>query len=205
MILFRLRDLVSVIFWRCLGFMFGGFGRRVRIVRPRYLDSFKKIVLGDGVAIQEGAYITVQPDAPAVAGLKVGSGTLIGNRVHIVVTHEVEIGRDVLIADNVFIADCSHVYADPDRPIHAQGLERRGAVAIGDNSWIGEGAAIIGARIGCNCVIGALSVVTRDVPDLTVVAGAPAIAVKRFCEQRRLWLPLNADGSFRTDSATKDS
>jgi acetyltransferase-like isoleucine patch superfamily enzyme len=196
MMLFRLRDFASVLFWRMLGFRFGGFGRRVRIVRPRYLDSLHLIRLGDGVALQEGGYITVQPDAPDAHGLSIGSGTLIGNRAHIAVVNNVDIGRDVLIADNVFIADCGHQFDDVSRPIHAQGLVRKNPVHIGDGCWIGEGAVIVGARIGRNSVVGALTTVTRDVPDHCVVSGVPAIILKRFCAKQGAWLRTDPDGRF---------
>lgn len=52
---------------------------------------------------------------------------------------------------------------------------RRTRVGIGPDAWIGHGAVVMGGvRIGTGAVVGAGSVVTRDVPDYTVVAGAPA-------------------------------
>ena len=53
-------------------------------------------------------------------------------------------------------------------------------MSIGDNSWIGNHAAIIGCSVGRHCVVGANAVVTRDVPDYCVVAGSPARIIKRY-------------------------
>lgn len=54
-------------------------------------------------------------------------------------------------------------------------IDRFGRVTIGDNCHIGMDAMIMpGVTIGRNCIVGARSVVTHDVPDNTVVAGAPA-------------------------------
>lgn len=54
-------------------------------------------------------------------------------------------------------------------------------VEIGSGCWIGKNAVIVGnVRIGRNSVVGANSVVNRDVPDYCVVAGAPAVVVKRY-------------------------
>ena len=59
---------------------------------------------------------------------------------------------------------------------------------IVQGSWIGTHVAIIGdVHIGRNCVIGANAVVTRDVPDYCVVAGAPAQIIKRFNLQTKKW------------------
>lgn len=62
-------------------------------------------------------------------------------------------------------------------------------VHIGDGSWIGCHCAIVGdVHIGRHCVVGANSVVTRNVPDFCVVAGAPARIVKRFDLETGEWM-----------------
>jgi len=60
-------------------------------------------------------------------------------------------------------------------------------VKIGEGSWIGESACIIGARVGKNCVIGANAVVTSDIPDYSVAVGVPAVVIKQFNQQVKKW------------------
>ena len=53
-------------------------------------------------------------------------------------------------------------------------------VEIGDGTWIGENVCIIGASIGKQCVIGANSVVLKDIPDYCVAVGLPAKVIKKY-------------------------
>lgn len=105
--------------------------------------------------------------------------------------NSVVIGAGVLTAPNVYIADHNHEYEDINVPIYAQGVRcRKGdRVEIGDGSWIGKNAVIVGnVRIGRNCVVGANSLVNKDVPDYCVVAGSPAVIVKRYDKDRGQWV-----------------
>lgn len=201
MIIYRIHDMISVIFYRLIGFCFGHFGRRVRVVRPRYIGEARRIFLRDRVEIQEGAYLIVQPAHSADARLEIGAGTKIGNWAHIVATHDVVFEESVLLADRVFVGDNAHEYRDFAKPVLEQGLTQLAPVRIGRGSWIGEGACIIGASVGEHCVIGANSVVTRDIPPYSIAVGSPAIPVKRFCAERRDWFPTAPDGSFRDAAA----
>jgi acetyltransferase-like isoleucine patch superfamily enzyme len=194
---FRLRDLLSVLLWRLLGRpFFGRFGRGVRVVWPLRLVGMAHMHLANHVTLQVGAYVAVLPGTPDAPGLVVGRGTLVGNYAHIIVTHRVEIGEKVLIADRVYLSDNLHDYRDVTRPVMDQPLRQTGDVVIGDGSWIGENVCIIGARIGRHCTVGANSVVTRDLPDHCVAAGAPVVIVRRYCEDTRTWRPTDPEGHF---------
>lgn len=196
MIHFRLRDWVSVLLYRLLAPFFGSLGKGARIVWPLRIHGARYLHVEAGATLQYGAYVAVLPPAGQVAELRIGPGTMIGNHAHLVCTRKITFGREVLVADRVFVADNGHRYADPTRPILAQGLTQLADVHVGDGAWIGENVAIIGARVGRNSVIAANSVVTRDIPDLTVAAGAPAVPIRRWCEASRAWRRTAPDGSF---------
>ncbi|MCW3016703.1 MAG: Acetyltransferase (isoleucine patch superfamily)-like protein, partial [Solirubrobacterales bacterium] len=90
----------------------------------------------------------------------------------------VSIGRECIIADRTMFIDFDHGVVDVDRPIRNQGIYMRD-VRIGHNVWIGYGAAVLrGVTVGDNAVVGTNSVVTRDVPQNAVTAGAPARVVR---------------------------
>jgi acetyltransferase-like isoleucine patch superfamily enzyme len=60
-------------------------------------------------------------------------------------------------------------------------------VEIGSGSWIGENACIIGAKVGENSVIGANSVVTKDIPDYCVAVGIPARVIRKYNREKKVW------------------
>ena len=198
MIHFRVRDFVSVILYRVfLSRCFGRLGRGARVIWPLRIVGGRFVSLGDRVTLQYGSYIAVlQTDPQHPPALEIGGGTQVGNYAHIICTRRIEIGAKVLMADRVYIADNRHEYEDVARPIMDQPLRQLEDVSIGSGSWIGENVCILGCRIGKNCVIGANSVVTRDIPDYCVALGCPAVPVKRFCEQSGKWRKIDASGRF---------
>jgi maltose O-acetyltransferase len=73
----------------------------------------------------------------------------------------------------------NHNFDDPDRSVTEQGWQDVGPMEIGRNAWIGMGSIVLpGVRIGEGCVVGAGSVVTRDLEDFTVAVGNPAKAIR---------------------------
>lgn len=93
-----------------------------------------------------------------------------------------EIREKFLISPNVYIADCDHEYRNIDIPVIDQGIVQKGQnVYIGDGSYIGIYTVIVGdIRIGRQCVIGANSVVTKDVPDYSAAVRCPARVIKKI-------------------------
>ena len=196
MLHFRIRDYLSILFYRLLAPCFGSFGKGVRIVRPLRIFGAKYCEFGDGSVLQYGAYLAVLKEHKETPVLKIGARTMIGNHAHIVATKRIEFGEGVLTADRLFVADNRHTFENPEVPVRDQGLTQLAEVRIGDGTWIGENVCISGASIGSNCVIAANSVVTRDIPDRCVAAGAPARIVKRYCEERQDWYRTDANGDF---------
>jgi acetyltransferase-like isoleucine patch superfamily enzyme len=90
----------------------------------------------------------------------------------------------------VYITDQNHGYEDITIPISKQSQPER-AVSIGDGSWLGHGSVVLpGVTIGRHVVIGANSVVTKDIPDFSVAVGVPAKVIRRFDESRQEWLSV---------------
>jgi acetyltransferase-like isoleucine patch superfamily enzyme len=127
------------------------------------------------VSIREFAWIqaTSSLDDPG-EGLCIGDNTYIGPRSILGAAGGITIGSNVLLGAGVHLLAENHEFRDMNRRINQQGVTRKGIV-IEDDVWIGNAAIVLdGVHIGRGAVIGAASVVTRDVSAFTVVAGNPA-------------------------------
>jgi acetyltransferase-like isoleucine patch superfamily enzyme len=128
--------------------------------------------------------------------ISIGNNTFIGGGMFICI-EEIEIGNDVMFSWGCTVMDNdSHSLTWSERALDVQewkkGLDensigkyanwtyvKRGKIVIKDRAWIGFNSIILkGVTIGEGAVVGAGSVVTRDVPDYTVVAGNPAVFIK---------------------------
>lgn len=91
---------------------------------------------------------------------------------------QISIGNGVRIAPLVMIIAANHNFADPDKPIHKQGLSHE-PIVIEDDVWIGGRVSITaGVTIGHGAIVAAGAVVTHDVPPGTIVAGIPAKVIR---------------------------
>lgn len=112
----------------------------------------------------------------------IGDDCIIGEYNHFSAIDRITIGNGVLTGNYVYIGDNSHGNMSPEdlqMPPCNRGLTSKGEVVIEDNVWIGDKVAILsGVRIGKGAVVGANSVVTKDVEPYTVVGGNPARIIK---------------------------
>jgi len=99
------------------------------------------------------------------------------------------IGKNVTLGENVMIGpECliyteNHNFGRTDIPMCKQGLSSIKPVSIGNDVWIGARVIILpGVTIGKGSIIGAGSVVTKDIPDYVVAVGNPAIVKKKRME-----------------------
>lgn len=143
---------------------------RLRICRNVQLERERRIQLGDRV--------TLHANCQLLAGrgsIKIGADSHLAGGCVLAGLGGIEIGEGCAISSGVAIYSVTNQFnLKPDAPILSNPV-RYERVLIGDDVWIGAGAVILpGVRVGHHAVIGAGSVVTRDIPDWQVVAGTPA-------------------------------
>lgn len=106
-------------------------------------------------------------------------------------------GAKVTFGDNVFIApNC--VFSTAGHALDAEqrnrGLEVAFPITVGDNVWIGTQVSVLpGVTIGSNTIIGAGSVVNRDIPDGVVAAGNPCRVIRKITEEDKNKYPVWSD------------
>lgn len=138
------------------------------------------IHIGDRVRL-EGDHTWVGAKAERRSEMRIGNDTYLGFQVAAFVGDRIEIGSHVLLSNRVILAGYDNHPLDPVARAANEppGPEGRGPIVIRDYAWICSNAKIMkNVTIGKGAIVAAGAVVTRDVPDLAVVAGNPAKVVK---------------------------
>lgn len=180
--------------WVSLVYPFASIGRNVSFHFTSQLDRQRavRISLGNSVSLRKDAWLNVATEDPTGEPVividdncHIGYGSIISakNRIHL--------ERDVLVGQQVLILDHNHEYENLTVPIVNRGITGGGRIRIGQGSWIGHGAAIICPKgeliIGRNCVVAVNSLVTRSIPDYSVVFGMPATIIRQYDPETRAW------------------
>lgn len=113
--------------------------------------------------------------------IKIGNNVWISKNVALYAHNGIKIGNDVIIAKDVSLISGDHDFSDKEKKINQQGMKKSSKpIVIGDDVWIGEKAIVLkSVTVGKGGIIGAGAVVTKDVPPFSVVAGNPAVVIKR--------------------------
>jgi acetyltransferase-like isoleucine patch superfamily enzyme len=161
------------------GGAFAAFGKKSVVALPVRLSGEGRIAVGNGVYIGAGSWLQVLDGEESGVALDIGDGTSIAGGVVLSAARSITLGRRVLIARNVYIADHTHAFADTGVAVMDQGIDRVEPVLIGDGAWLGENVVVgPGVTIGRGAVVGANSVVLTNVPERAVAVGAPARVVR---------------------------
>ena len=144
--------------------------RRVEITARR---GYGRIILGRWLHLGAGTALRCHEGT-----LTVGDKTVLGGNVSVNCYLDVEIGGSVLFADDIYVSDFDHKFADLTVPIKDQGIAKA-RVRIEPDCWIGTKTTVTrGVVIGRGAVVGANAVVTRDLPAYSISVGAPARVIK---------------------------
>nr|WP_160153266.1 acyltransferase [Microbulbifer sp. ALW1] len=177
--------------WRSRHFLlpqFDAIGREPEIMHPPSVKVF-----GSNICLGDFPHLISTPDncirftamghRGGDAHIRIGDYVLISPGVRISAGQSITLGDACMLAANVYISDSDwHGLYNRTRPFRCTA-----PVTIGNNVWIGDSAIVCkGVSIGDNAVVGAGSIVTRDVPANAVVAGNPAREVKQINPRRRM-------------------
>jgi acetyltransferase-like isoleucine patch superfamily enzyme len=159
--------------------LFLAFVRRgVYVRRPFHGNAYQmltqgRLEIGTRTVLESG--VTVQS---ATGRIRLGQRVYLSRGVTVGAVDLVEIGDFALVGPGCYITDGDHRFSDLARPVPEQGMRSKGPTVLEDNVWLGANVVVTsGVRIGRRSVIGANSVVTRDIPEFSVATGNPATVV----------------------------
>jgi lipopolysaccharide O-acetyltransferase len=137
--------------------------------------------------------VTLYGDQKCYPQIVIGERVCASHHVHIAATNYIEIGNDCLFGSGVLITDHSHgrysIFHDsPQTPPALRPLDIGHRVVIGRNVWLGDGVVVLpDVTIGEGSIVGANSVVTKDIPPFSAAAGAPAHVRKSYDFRTQEW------------------
>ncbi len=150
-------------------------GRRVTLRGKPAVVNYGEMTLGDRVRLVS-TVATLELVALPEGHLEIGNNVFINYGSSLVASKHVKIGDDCLIGTHVMVMDCDF------HRVEDKSWDTTGAAVVLENKvWLGNRSIVLkGVTIGHDAVVAAGSVVTRDVPPRTVVAGVPARVVREF-------------------------
>lgn len=187
----KMRPAITKIRGLFLKNQFHSCGRNLHIGKDVKFGNPGKISFGNNCDVAD--YVVFAP-LVSNCGQEYPSTITVGNNVHFGTQNRIAAKDSVVIEDNVLFAafvhvtDHSHEYHDVSRPISLQGVMGKGKIVIKEGSWLAFGCHILsGVTVGEHSVVAANSVVTKDVPAYSVVAGNPARVVSRYNFEKQSW------------------
>jgi acetyltransferase-like isoleucine patch superfamily enzyme len=160
-----------------------GNGSRICFRTRMDVMPFNPFVLGQNSTIEDFSTIN-----NGVGAVRIGDRCRVG--LGSVLIGPVELGNDIRIAQHVVMSGLNHSYENIHLPIHNQPVSIK-PILIKDETWIGANVFVAaGVTIGRHCVVAAGSVVTKDVPDYSIVAGNPAKIIKQYDAESNTWIRI---------------
>ncbi|WP_289005653.1 acyltransferase [uncultured Parabacteroides sp.] len=157
-----------------------GKGSKIRSSVILNISPINMFSLGEKSVIE---YFTIIDNG--VGYVNIGNSSRIGLRNTLI--GPIQIGNQVILAQNVVLSGLNHNYEDIELPIRAQGVKTL-PIIVEDECWIGANSIITaGVHIGKHSIVAGGSVVTKSVPPYSIVGGNPARLIKQYDFEKKEW------------------
>lgn len=154
---------------------------RITINTLFYKDRMAKVIVKE---FGENANIIPPFTCDYGCNVKVGNNTVINHSGVFLDTNEINIGKHALIGPKSGLYGAIHPF---DVEARNEGIEKAKTINIGDGAWLGGKVTVVpGVSIGKHSVIGAGSVVTKDIPDDVVAVGNPCRVIRKITEDDKI-------------------
>lgn len=150
------------------------------------------IQIGVNTCVSEGGWLNVNSRQKDKISITIGDNCYIGKQNFFTSGELITIGDYTLTTIGCKFIGSSHIIDNPEIPYLLTGTTLTNKIIIGVNCFIGADATVLGnIRVGHGSVVGANSLVLRDVPPFSLVVGNPAKIQKRYSFAKKSWLPVS--------------
>lgn len=185
------RDIVTALYTK----KFEKFGHDSVLYHPLCIRGRENICIGNQTTILNGVRMQVYNDLTGKQSkIKIGDNCYIGYNNTFLAGGNITLEDGVLMASNILISSENHSI-NPESPDYYMDQKLSCApIIVGEGTWIGEKVSILsGVTIGKKCVIGAGSIVTKDIPDFSIAVGSPAKVIKKYNFNTHEWENANVE------------
>jgi len=178
-----------------------------KIGKNSYIDAtvnvlgWSHVSIGDNTLIGEQSWFNVNGREDDFNHIKIGDYCYIGRRNLLSSSRELIIKDFVMTNNECKFLGSNHIFKNPMLPYITTGTTNNDIQKIGANTWIGAGTIVLGAiTIGHGSIIGAGSVVTKNIPPFSIAVGNPCKVIKRYDFDKEEWIKMN---NFNTNMEKK--
>ncbi len=163
-------------------------GQNTYIDKTVNVFGWSYVKIGSNTLIGEQTWLNVNGRIKNHKHIQIGNYCYLGRRNLLASSKQLIIGDYVMTNNDCKFLGSNHVYSNPLEPYIATGTMNDDVLKIGVNVWIGAGAIVLGAvTIGHGSIIGAGSVVTKNIPPFSIAVGNPCKVIKRFNFKTNQW------------------
>lgn len=163
-------------------------GKSTYIDKSVHIVGLKNIKIGSNTIISDDTWLNVNDRAGGNVAIEIGSNCYIGKRNFFNSAEKITIKDYFMSGINCSVLGSDHVIDEPLKPYIHTGTTNDTRVYIGTNVWFGANVTVIGdVKIGHGSIVGANSLVLKDIPPFSIAVGNPAKVIKRYDFDNNLW------------------
>ncbi len=187
--------------------------RKAHVGKNSFLDAtvqvlgWRNVRIGQDCVIGEYTWLNVNHREGEEAAILIEDSCFVGRRNFFSAARRIRLGAYCLTGTDCRFLGANHVFTSPFVPYIKSGVTTEGVIDIGVNCWLGADVTVLGnVRIGHGSIIGACTVVTRDIPPFSLAVGNPARVLRRYDAGRGEWTPWRStqrESRCRTRRSTR--
>lgn len=164
-------------------------GTGSHIDRTAHVLGWRSVRIGEHSIVSADCWLNVNDLPNGSPQITVGDFCFIGRRNMLSSGRLLRLGDYCLTGPDCRFLGSDHIFDDPFMPYVSTGATKEGVIELGANCWLGAGVAIVGnVKIGHGSVVGAMTLVNKDVPPFSLVVGNPCKVIKRYDMGKRTWV-----------------
>lgn len=164
-------------------------GEGARLARTVQVYGWQDVRIGRHSMVCDDSQLNALNTPGAGPRIVIGDYCLLGRRNFLNAGSLLVFGDFCLTGSDCHFLGCDHAHDSPFVPYLAAGNAPGGTILLGANVWLGARVTVLkNVRIGHGSIVGAASVVTKDIPPFAVAAGSPSRVFKRFSTIRNAWV-----------------